>query len=470
MAQIWAVARTLIIETFRIRSLVMLVLIVVGTLTVGFAFWLHAGSGLGDQKIQTFLSYSFRFSFSFLSLLTIFLSIASISREIKQREIYTIVTKPIRRGQIYLGKMLGVAIVNLIFLTVTGIAIYITTQVLVRTEITHQEERRRLEELVLTARRTIHPVVHGTSEEDIRKKAAEQVEAEIHRRREKHGTPDGRWIERKRTQLLKQKRTELTNESRSAARNELVTFHFSGIRLQNRDRNRIYIRYYQEVSPAPPSLSLFNLWHVGPTPTAHHWEQPFVNQGAIRTVHEFPVPAEKVSDDGDLYVTYVNPKENGLTKVIFPLPTRLEKAHGIEALYVAGSFESNFLRTLFLMYMRLVFLGMLGVAAGGFVSFPVGILVVMVIYVLGMSSGFIIEAINWQLDRVYKMTSISKLILLLFPQFGNYDPVSAIERGKLVECSVMSRCLVTMVWFKGGIAAFVGYLLYRFREMARVIV
>ena len=100
MGQIWAVARNLIVETLRIRSLVIFVLLVVGILTVGFGFWLHdSSSGLGDQKIQTFLSHSFRFSFNFLSFLTIFISIASISRDIKRREIYTIVTKPISRGR-----------------------------------------------------------------------------------------------------------------------------------------------------------------------------------------------------------------------------------------------------------------------------------------------------------------------------------------------------------------------------------
>ena len=143
MGQIWAVARTLIVETLRIRSLVIFVLIVVGILTVGFGFWLHDSSGLGDQKIQTFLSHSFRFSFNFLSFLTIFISIASISRDIKQREIYTIVTKPISRGQIYVGKFLGIAVFNLILLAFTGLAIYATTQVLVRTEVKKKEERRR---------------------------------------------------------------------------------------------------------------------------------------------------------------------------------------------------------------------------------------------------------------------------------------------------------------------------------------
>ena len=103
-------------------------------------------------------------------------------------------------------------------------------------------------------------------------------------------------------------------------------------------------------------------------------------------------------------------------------------------------------------------------------SISVGILVVLVIYVMGMSSGFLVEAMNWQLGTTRQMSSVSKLIMLMFPQFGNYDPVPAIERGKIVEFSVMGKCLFYMLFIKGGVAALVGYLLFRFREMARVIV
>ncbi len=471
MGQIWAVARNLIFETLRIRSLVIFVLIVVGFLTVGFGFWLHdSSSGLGDQKIQTFLSHSFRFSFNFLSFLTIFISMASISRDIKQREIYTIVTKPISRGQIYVGKFFGVAIINLILLAFTGLAIYATTQVLVRTEVKQEDERKRLDDLVLTARRTIRPTVYGVEEKEIEAKAREEVDKDIEYGLKEFPTKKGVAVEKKRDVLLAKKITEMTNESRSALPNGQVTFHFSGIQLKDRDRDRVFIRYRQEVSPTPPNLSLFNVWYFGPKPDVFYTEQPFLNQGEIRTVHEFSVPGKKVSESGDLYVTYVNPRQNGLTKVIFPLPTRLQKVHGIEALYVAGSFENNFLRTLLSMYMRLMFLGMLGVAAGGYLSFPVGILVVLVVYVMGMSSGFLVEAINWQLGTARRMSSVSRLIMLLFPQFSNYDPVPYIERGKIVEFAVMGKCLLYMLIFKGGVAAFVGYLLFRFREMARVIV
>ena len=470
MGQIWAVARNLIVETLRIRSLVIFVLIVLGILTVGFAFWLHGSSGVGDEKVQTFLSYSLRFSFNFLSFLTIFISIASISRDIKQREIFTIVTKPISRGQIYIGKLFGVALLNLILLSFTGIAIYATTQILSRTEVKTNAVRRRLDELILTARRTVRPTVHGVDEKEIEAKARQEIEKDIEYGLEEFPTRDVEAVEKKRSKAsLEKKITELTNLTRSAPPFGSVTFHFEGIKLPDRAAGRVYIRYRQDVSPTPPSLSLVNFWYFGPKADVLSTEQPFQNQGAIRTVHEFPIPGDKVSESGDLYVTYRN-LGNGPTKVIYPLPTRLQKVHGIEALYVACSFESNFLRTLLSMYIRLMFLGMLGVAAGGYLSFPVGILLVLTVYILGLSSEFLVEAMNWQLATTREMTSVSKVIMLMFPQFGTYDPVPEIEKGKIIELAVMGKCLLYMLVIKGGVAAFVGYLLFRFREMARVIV
>jgi hypothetical protein len=468
MGQIWAVARNFILETVRIRSLVIFVLLVLGTLTVGFAFWLHQGSGLGDQKVQTFLSHSLRFSFNFLSFLTIFLSVATISRDIKRREIFTIVTKPIGRGQFYLGKLLGISLLNLILLGVMGIAIYATAWQLARTEIKTEAERARLHDLVWTARRTVRPTVYGVDEKELEEKARQEADKEIAENLQKYETREAAAVEEKRQILRAKKITELKNQRRSAPPSGSVTFAFEGIELPDRTNGKVYIRYYQDVNPTPPDYSLVNEWYFGPHPDVLLTEQPFRNYGEIRKVHDFPIEAAKVSENGELYVTYKN--ISGPITVTYKLPTRLQKVHGIEALYVGGSFESNFLRGLLSMFLRLLFLGMLGVAAGGYLSLPVGLLLVLMVFIMGLSSGFLVEAINWQLATTREMTSVSKIIMLMFPQFGTYDPVPLIERGKMVEYSILGKCLFIMLFIKGGVAVFVGYLLFRFRELARVIV
>ena len=66
--------------------------------TLGFAWWLHRSTGQADEKVQTFLSYSLSMATILLSFVVIFVSIGTITRDIKRKEIFTIATKPISRG------------------------------------------------------------------------------------------------------------------------------------------------------------------------------------------------------------------------------------------------------------------------------------------------------------------------------------------------------------------------------------
>ena len=73
------------------------------------------------------------------------------------------------------------------------------------------------------------------------------------------------------------------------------------------------------------------------------------------------VDVKAVSPGGEFYLAYMNHPSNN-TIVIFP------PENGLEVLYVAGHFEANLARALGLIFVRLLFLGVLGLAAGAWVS------------------------------------------------------------------------------------------------------
>jgi ABC-type transport system involved in multi-copper enzyme maturation permease subunit len=67
------------------------------------------GDGTLKGRLQTFVSYGFSLTSLLLSFLTIIVSIYTITSDIEHRQIYTVVTKPIRRSHLILGKLLGVS-------------------------------------------------------------------------------------------------------------------------------------------------------------------------------------------------------------------------------------------------------------------------------------------------------------------------------------------------------------------------
>jgi hypothetical protein len=451
--------------------------LVLGLCTVGFAFWLHYSHGLGDHKVQTFLSYSLSFTINFLSLLTIFLSIGTITRDIKRREILTIATKPISRGQFLVGKFMGMALLNLILLTAAGSVIYGATRILTHTETkgdqaTQKEARRRLEELILIAREKVLPTIPGISEQEIDELAKREADKLVEQEKRYLTLTDPREIEAMRNSVINDLTNQISLRLRSVPPGRQVNWKFTGINPIDRENGSVYLRYKLDVTPDPPKLNIAGLWFYGDHPDVIHTTQPHITDEVIRTVHEFPIPVNRVSDDGELYLTFVNPLGNYPVTIIFPTPSEIQPSWlekvSLEALYVVGGFDANFLRAMTALYLRLLFLGIVGLALGAWLSFPVAILVLTAVFIIGIASNFIIEAMQWQTG--ISKTSFGQIMMVLFPRFAAYDPVPKIEMGKLVSYQMLGQCLGIMILIKGGMAALGGYIIFKLRELARVIV
>ncbi|MBN2592853.1 MAG: hypothetical protein JXA81_05040, partial [Sedimentisphaerales bacterium] len=85
----------------------------------------------GDEtlrgRLQTFVSYALSLTSFLLCLLTIIVSIYTVTSDIEQRQIFTVLTKPIRRYQLILGKLLGVIVLDVILLCLFSAIIYTIT-------------------------------------------------------------------------------------------------------------------------------------------------------------------------------------------------------------------------------------------------------------------------------------------------------------------------------------------------------
>ncbi|MCH9021620.1 MAG: ABC transporter permease, partial [Planctomycetes bacterium] len=244
MNRIWAVARNLFREVLRMRALIVFLGFVTALYTLGFAWWLHRSTGLADEKVQTFLSYSLSLATILLSFVVIFVSIATITGDIKRKEIFTIATKPISRADFLLGKLLGMALLNFLLLAITGGIIYGVTLILAHDKDNTQDERRRIRELVLIARKSVKPPLP-----DVRKQAKEETEKFIKEYIRKENITDPVQIDARRRGVLKEKIEDLTRKLVSAIPpGGHKVWHFTGIEPTDRENGYIFIRYKQEVS------------------------------------------------------------------------------------------------------------------------------------------------------------------------------------------------------------------------------
>ena len=93
-----------------------------------------------------------------LSLLTILLATLTITRELEYRQIFLTMSKPVSRGQYLLGKWLGLAVLNALLVSVSGVAIYTYTRLIADQPAMNLNDVLEAREEVLTARRSIKPM------------------------------------------------------------------------------------------------------------------------------------------------------------------------------------------------------------------------------------------------------------------------------------------------------------------------
>ena len=183
----------------------------------------------------------------------------------------------------------------------------------------------------------------------------------------------------------------------------------------------------------------------------------------IRTAQEFWVPADAVADDGYLGVAFFNDPGVNRTTII---------PEDIEVLYKTDTFTVNYVRTVLMILVRLIFLTILGVSVSTWLSFPVAILVCLVVFFAGLTNGFIMEAIDglgMALGLVYSITV--KPLLWLLPRFdAEYSPTGYIVDGRTLAWGFLSMTAVYTLLIKGLLMLAFGMLIFSKREIAKAVV
>lgn len=117
--RVWAMTRLAIHEAIHRKVLITFGIFVVVLL---FATWFLDANSIDRAKL--YLSVVLTTTSYLVLLLALFLSVFSLPHDIANRTIYTIVTKPVRRSEIVLGRMLGFSAIGTVMLSITGLISY----------------------------------------------------------------------------------------------------------------------------------------------------------------------------------------------------------------------------------------------------------------------------------------------------------------------------------------------------------
>jgi len=388
-----------------------------------------------------------------LCLLTIIVSIYSVTSDIDQRQIYTVITKPIRRFQYILGKLLGVIVLDVILLVLFSAIIYTITIYMPKFIKASDYELIEANNEFFTARASL-----TVPEVDVTQEVADKY-TELGRRGELPADVP-------REEIITQLTQQAQLAKRAAGVGEPLLWEFENVKPL---AESLFIRFKYDVSVNPPDSQVWGRWLAGDYQYFKYGTQsktPIydeVHKHSIRDAHEIEIPAEVVPEHGHLAVAFINVPLNGVA-IIFP-------PDGLEVLYKADSFSNNFIRAVLLILFRLIFLACLGVLSATFLSFPVAILFCFVIFFTASFSGFVIESFSYLSENIGEVYSYSiKWLIQLLPQFDKFNPTKLLVPARLISWSLLAKCAVFMVCIKAFLVLILSLVIFSYREIAKITV
>jgi hypothetical protein len=491
---LFGVARTLIDEAIRMK--VALIFIVgVAILIAVFPFIIDQEDFL-KYRITSFLTWSLMATSALLSLMTLFLSIATITKEQTQHQIYLTLTKPVNRAEYLIGKWLGISLLNLLLLTIAGAGIYSFTMLLEVQPARDDADRMAVQSQVLVARHWVEPTPPNPGE--LRTMYDNLLERARDDDPERYGNPGDPHAD-----VAPADRADLQQKVMlkwfSIPNQSTKTYRFSGLEQAKDFDQPLQLRFKPKLAGSSLEGFVFLRLRVNGRP----YTKPGITtaQGLLKLAdnnfHVMDIDPRVIDEGGGLSIEITNPTPGGIRQPVL----NFNPKDGVELLYRVGGFEDNLVRTLVVVWMRLLFLAMLGLAAGTYLSFPVASLVCMLVYFTAAGNAYLAESlqhyaafpkdalpffdkIRWIIVRVldlfiegkyydlFKMLikMIASGFMLIAPSFGELNPTPLISDGRLVPVDMVARAVIWSGGIWTGLVGLIGWLIFRSRELARVTV
>lgn len=466
MSGTWAIARQMIAEGIRMKiALVFLVLIALVVLGLPFSI---AGDSSLSGAVQSFMTYGLTATGLLLGMLTIFLS-RSVADELVQRQILLIMAKPLPRWQYVVGKWLGITILNVSFLAVSGVTIYAMVHYIKWTHppIDDRYDEAELTHEILVARHALQARLP-----DFKKPAQLEFERNV---------TDGLYddvpdfkpeVEKARLATKYEMRWRIVGPQ------EMRVFEFENILCDRSAGKYIQVRYKTEVTGYPPDEILRAIWRFGdPMEGTPVYNVPV--RHVVGRFHTVRVPADAVTDDHKLTAYFLN--ENPFRgEPQYETIMEFRRSNEVEVLFIVGSFEWNLVRLLILTMCKLMFLAAVAILMVIVFSFPVACLASFTVYVLAGTRSFILEALDFASDDYATMFVSAKEFFLqtvqllyhvlhwVIPDFARYNAIEDLVNGRNVSLTWVLNGVLWLVVVKTTVVLGSAILLFHRREVAEV--
>jgi hypothetical protein len=454
MRSVWAIALISLRNAIRSRVVALLLTI----LLIGiFAIPLTIKSdGTLMGYVQILVRYTLGFSVGVLMLTTVWAGCAAVAVEIQRKQIQLLVTKPVSAAQIWLGKWLGLVMLNTAVLAVCAVTTYGLLRWNTRAERLSADDRQQLAQEIMVARARLTPQPFAL-EERIRARFAElQAAGEL-----PTNMPPA--------EVLAALHESAQMEAHTVPPGGKLTWHFV-LPAHLTTAGSFQLRYKIASALLAPQ-TIQGRWTISRERAGQPYAATLVHPSSGQ--HSLTAPGTALQGTGGLRVEYTNVHQAPLTLIFGP-----EKA--LELLVPVGGWLPNFVRALLISACLLALIAALGVTAGSLFSMPVAAFasfqVLIMLGTAGMTQAIASREVSLasllpgQFTPPGWLESILiwfyRLMELFMTPLRSADPLALVATGEWVAWPVVAQTFAKQIILASGLLLLLAVAVLRRRELA----
>ncbi len=444
------------------------------------------GDGTASGYIQVSLKYCLGAIGFILSLSTIWVSCFTLSSDLETYQIHMVLTKPVSRVKVWIGKWLGVVLMHGMLLLVSSGIVYGLILWQFYNKPFSPEEKARIENEVLVGRRVFLPDlpdIDAKVKEEFKQRIAYLKSAQAENFQNLSNVEKRKMLRELRKQIVAQ-----LGEVKPGPTNSRY-WDYKGVPKDLKTplyfRYRIYVGKIsskeQRETDGSWSVKIFvpeNEEKDRKPGEEVKMREIFVPRSAYPeremcgVFHEMALTPAVVDKDGTVTMVFTNFDRE-------QKPVYFQAADGPKLLINAGPFWENYLRAVFMTFLRILFLAGLACAAGGLLSMPTAVFVVFSYLLIGICASYIIniegefsdddELTQYEAWHETAARVISHSILWGIIPMQKFEVSDSVANGELIEFSYMARIVLEFFILRGAPIFIIGMLLYRRRELGTII-
>ena len=503
----WPIAKQTLKAAIRYRFVVAMA---VALLVIVFGIPLLVKSdGTAKGTVQLVLTYTLGSTTALLGIASLWMGCGTLAREIEDNVMQMVAVKPVARWRVWLGKWLGIMLLNAALMVPTGLAIFFLINARANSSELDEFEKAKLQNEVLVSRSSVREpkrdfsisrqraydyallVAEGktqyTEAEQALRMSVTNPEHILSFRPEYP-----RLVEQAQTRptedilaQLEQLESEAIRISKASyevvlpGQDRFWEFQIDPDIVDEVNQNPIYLRFKFNADDEYDPKS-HTLWFSIGEGTGKRWPPEGFFKPMRRgssAFHEEELPKGIVPDKGP---------EKGLGRVHFvnqntERPIIFLMEDGPMILYHDGGFGMNLFRGLLIIFFWLGLISAIGLMASSFLSFPVATFMSLGILLISASTGTLeqiideggITGINHETGRKDESSMLDAAAILfakgavkITSAIWGYSPVDNLSSGRTITWATLLTAFFWIVLVMGGLVTTLGSYMFHRKELA----